>query len=76
MINKKTVMYHNFLNDLDVMKAMYSDVSDEIKNLLERASNQAQMELRKEEKKNERKSGIGDIKNESGIAKISKIRHS
>ena len=54
MINQKskTVMYHNFLNDLDVVKAMYANVSDEIKELLDRASNQAQMELRKEEKKN------------------------
>ena len=52
MINKKAVMYHNFLNDLDVVKAMYADVSNEIKELLDKTSNQAQMELRKEEKKN------------------------
>ena len=54
MINQKskTVMYHNFLNDLDVVKAMYADVSDDIKKLLDRASEQARFELRKGEKKN------------------------
>lgn len=54
MIDKKSkkVMYHNFLDDLDVLKATYADVSDEIKKLLDRASEQANMELRKEEKKN------------------------
>ena len=52
MINKKSVMYHNFLNDLDVVKAMYADVSSEIKELLNRVSEQARVELRKEEKKN------------------------
>ena len=54
MINQKSksVMYHNFLNDLDVVKAMYADVSNEIKELLDKTSSQAQMELRKEEKKN------------------------
>lgn len=45
-------MYHNFIDDLDVLKATYADVSDEIKKHLDLASNQAQMELRKEEKKN------------------------
>ena len=52
MINKKAVMYHNFLNDLDVVKAMYADVSSEIKELLNRVSEQARVELRKEEKEN------------------------
>lgn len=54
MINKKSkkVMYHNFIDDLDVLKATYADVSDEIKKQLDRASEQANMELRKEEKKN------------------------
>lgn len=53
MINQKskTVMYHNFLNDLDVVKTMYADVSSEIKALLDRASEQARVELRKEEEK-------------------------
>lgn len=52
MINKKSksVMYHNFLNDIDVVMAMYDDVSNEIKALLDRAREQAQMELRKAEK--------------------------
>jgi hypothetical protein len=54
MINKKSkkVMYHNFLDDLDVLKATYDGVSDEIKKQLDRASEQANMELRKEDKKN------------------------
>ena len=54
MINKKSkkVMYHNFIDDLDVLKATYADVSDEIKKQLDRASDQARFELRKGEKKN------------------------
>jgi hypothetical protein len=54
MINKKSkkVMYHNFLDDLDVLKATYDGVSDEIKKQLDRASEQANMEIRKEDKKN------------------------
>lgn len=36
----------------DVVKAMYADVSDDIKKQLDRASDQANIELRKEEKKN------------------------
>lgn len=54
MINKKSkkVMYHNFIDDLDVLKATYADVSDDIKKLLDRASEQANIELRKGEKKN------------------------
>jgi hypothetical protein len=53
MINKKSkvVLYHNFIDDLDVLKATYADVSNEVKELLDKASSQAQMELRKEEKK-------------------------
>lgn len=45
-------MYHNFIDDLDVLKATYADVSDEIKKLLDLASDQANTELRKEEKEN------------------------
>jgi hypothetical protein len=54
MISKKSkiVLYHNFIDDLDVLKATYADVSEDIKRLLDRASEQANVELRKEEKKN------------------------
>lgn len=49
MINKKSkkVMYHNFLDDLDVLKATYADVSDEIKKHLDLASDQASVQFRK-----------------------------
>lgn len=50
MINKNAIMYHNFIDELDTLETIYNDVSNEIKALLDRAREQAQMELRKAEK--------------------------
>lgn len=49
MINKNAIMYHNFIDELDTLETIYNDVSKEIKALLDRAREQARMELRKEE---------------------------
>lgn len=50
MINKKAVMYHNLINDLEAIETFYENASDDIKALIKRAKEQAHVELRKEEK--------------------------
>lgn len=49
MISKNAIMYNKFILDMIKLEIIYNDVSREIKALLDRAREQAKMELRKEE---------------------------